>query len=152
MKSIGLAILGSTGSIGRQTLDVARSLPGKLNVIALAAGTNVTLLEEQAREFRPRLVCAGREEEYIRERITHGELPGRWADMEEMVANPSVDVVVVATVGAAGLGPTMAALKAGKAVALANKEVLVMAGGHVTRAAAEGGGELRPVDSEHSAI
>jgi len=152
MKSIGLAILGSTGSIGRQTLDVVRSLPGKLNVIALAAGTNVTLLEEQAREFRPRFVCSGREEEYVRDRITRGELPGRWAEMEEMVANPAVDVVVVATAGAAGLGPTMAALKAGKAVALANKEVLVMAGHLITAEARRHKAELRPIDSEHSAI
>src|SRR5881397_1213070 len=128
MKPLGLAILGSTGSIGRQTLDVVRSLPGRFNVIALAAGTNVTLLEEQAREFRPRLLCAGREEGYLTDRISHGDIPGRWAEMEEMAGYSAVDLVVVATVGSAGLGPTMAALRASKAVALANKEVLVMAG------------------------
>ena len=74
MKPIGLAILGSTGSIGRQTLDVVRSLPERFNVIALFAGNNVTLLEEQAREFRPRYVCAGREEDYLRDRIARSEL------------------------------------------------------------------------------
>lgn len=152
MKPIGLAILGSTGSIGRQTLDVVRSLPGKFNVIALAAGTNVTLLEEQAREFRPRLLCAGREEEYLRDRISRGEIPGRWAEMEEMAAYSAVDLVVIATVGSAGLGPTMAAVRAGKAVALANKEVLVMAGHIITAEARRHHAELRPIDSEHSAV
>ena len=152
MKPIGLAILGSTGSIGRQTLDVVRSLPGKFNIIALAAGTNVTLLEEQAREFRPRLLCAGREEEYLSDRISRGEIPGRWAEMEEMAAHSAVDLVVIATVGSAGLGPTMAAVRAGKAVALANKEVLVMAGHIITAEARRRHAELRPIDSEHSAV
>ncbi len=152
MKPIGLAVLGSTGSIGRQTLDVVRSLPGRFNVIALAAGANVTLLEEQAREFRPRLVCAGREAEYLADRISRGDIPGRWAEMEEMAANPAVDLVVVATVGSTGLAPTMVALKAGKAVALANKEVLVMAGHIITAEARRHHAELRPIDSEHSAI
>src|SRR2546428_3722231 len=98
MKPIGLAVLGSTGSIGRQTLDVVRSLPGRFNVLALAAGSNVTLLEEQAREFRPRLVCAGREAEYVRDRIADGKLKARWGELEEMAAHPDVDLVVVATV------------------------------------------------------
>ncbi|TMB70811.1 MAG: hypothetical protein E6J43_01050, partial [Chloroflexi bacterium] len=128
VKVIRLAVLGSTGSIGRQTLDVVRSLPSRFNVIALAAGNNVTLLEEQVREFRPRFVCAGREADYLMARGPGGGLPVRWAEMEEMAAHPDVDLVVVATVGAAGLGPTLAAIGARKAVALANKEVLVMAG------------------------
>jgi 1-deoxy-D-xylulose-5-phosphate reductoisomerase len=152
MKPIGLAILGCTGSIGRQTLDVVRSLPGKFNIIALAAGTNVTLLEEQAREFRPRLLYAGREEEYLSDRISRGEIPGRWAEMEEMAAHSAVDLVVIATVGSGGLGPTMAAVRAGKAVALANKEVLVMAGHIITAEARRRHAELRPIDSEHSAV
>ncbi len=152
MKPIGLAILGSTGSIGRQTLDVVRAHPGRFNVIALAAGTSVTLLEEQAREFRPRYVCAGREAEYLRERIKAGTLTARWAEMEEMVQDTAVDLVVVATVGATGLGPTLAALRSGKATALANKEVLVMAGHIVTQEAKRHRAELRPIDSEHSAI
>src|SRR3972149_2275913 len=108
MKPIGLAVLGSTGSIGRQTLEVVRSLPDCFRVVALATGGNVTLLEEQAREFRPRLVCAGREADYLRDRIRSGSLPGRWAEMEEMAADAAVDVVVVGTVGATGLGPTLA--------------------------------------------
>jgi 1-deoxy-D-xylulose-5-phosphate reductoisomerase len=152
MRPLGIAILGSTGSIGRQTLDVIRSLPDRFNVIALATGRNVTLLEEQAREFRPRLVYAGREAPYIRDRIKDGEITAHWAEMDEMAAHPDVDVVVVATVGAAGLGPSLAAARAGKAIAIANKEVLVMAGHIMTAEAKRYGADLRPVDSEHSAI
>jgi 1-deoxy-D-xylulose-5-phosphate reductoisomerase len=152
VKPVRLAVLGSTGSIGRQTLDVVRSLPGRFNVIALAAGGNVTLLEEQVREFRPRYVCAEREGEYLMERIAGGGHSSRWAEIEEMAADPDVDVVVIATVGAAGLGPTLAAVRTGKAVALANKEVLVMAGHIITAEARRSRAELRPVDSEHSAI
>jgi len=148
----GLAILGSTGSIGRQTLDVVRSLPDRFDVVALAAGTNVTLLEEQAREFRPRLLCVGRESGYLMERMHSGAISGQWAEMEQMAAHPDVDVVVVSTVGAAGLAPTLAAVRAGKAVAIANKEVLVMAGHIVTAEAKRCGAELRPIDSEHSAV
>ena len=149
---IGLAVLGSTGSIGRQTLDVVRSLPNRFNIVALAAGRNVTLLEEQAGEFRPRLICAEREADYLYGRIASGKLAARWATMEEMASHPDVDLVVVATVGAAGLGPTLAALRVGKAVALANKEVLVMAGQIITAEARRHGAQLRPIDSEHSAI
>lgn len=144
----GIAILGSTGSIGRQTLDVIDSIPGRFDVVALAAGGNVTLLEEQARQFRPSLVCATREEDYVRSR-----LPGaKWASMDEMAADPRVDIVVLATVGAAGLGPALAALRAGKALALANKEVLVMAGHILVEEAKRHNADLRPIDSEHSAI
>jgi 1-deoxy-D-xylulose-5-phosphate reductoisomerase len=149
---IRLAILGSTGSIGRQTLEVVRSLPDRFEVIALAAGSNVTLLEEQAREFRPQLVYAEREDAYIRDRIATGAIEADWSFMEEMASHPRVDVVVVGTVGAAGLSPTLSAVEAGKAVAIANKEVLVMAGHIVTSEAKKTGAELRPIDSEHSAI
>jgi 1-deoxy-D-xylulose-5-phosphate reductoisomerase len=152
MNRIRLAILGSTGSIGRQTLEVVRSLPDRFDVVALAAGSNVTLLEEQAREFRPELVYTDREPEYIKERISSGRIKSDWAFMEDMAAHPGVDVVVVGTVGAAGLSPTLAAVAAGKAVAIANKEVLVMAGHIVTAEAKKTGAELRPIDSEHSAI
>jgi 1-deoxy-D-xylulose-5-phosphate reductoisomerase len=152
VKPTRLAVLGSTGSIGRQTLDVVRSLPGRFNVIALAAGNNVTLLEEQVREFRPRYVCAGREAENLMDNLGRGGQAAKWLEMEEMAAHPDVDLVVVATVGSAGLGPTMAAIRAGKAVALANKEVLVMAGHIITAEARRSGAELRPIDSEHSAI
>ena len=152
MRPTGVAILGSTGSIGRQTLDVIRSLPDRFRVVALSAGRNVTLLEEQAREFKPRLICSDREADYLRERIGGNPIRAEWADMEEMAAHPDVDVVVVGTVGATGLGPSLAAARAGKAIAIANKEVLVMAGQIVTEEARRHGAELRPVDSEHSAI
>lgn len=151
-KRIGIAVIGSTGSIGRQTLDVVRSLPDRFNVVALAAGKNVTLLESQAREFRASLVYASREEEYLRGRIASGALPSRWAAMEAMAAHPAVDIVIVATVGAAGLSATMAAVRAGKTVAIANKEVLVMAGHVITSEARRYRAELRPIDSEHSAV
>jgi len=143
----GLVVLGSTGSIGRQTLDVVRSLPGRFNVIGLAAGGNVTLLEEQTREFCPRFVRCEREVEYLRGRVS-----ARWAEMEEMAAQADVDLVVVATTGRAGLAPTLAALRAGKTVALANKEVLVMAGQLLTAEAKRHKAQLRPIDSEHSAV
>jgi 1-deoxy-D-xylulose-5-phosphate reductoisomerase len=147
---IGLAILGSTGSIGRQTLDVVRGRGDRFRVVGLAAGRNVTLLEEQTRQFSPRLVCYEGNKTRSRDVIT---LRGTaWATMEEMAVHADVDMVVVATAGKAGLFPTLAALKAGKVVALANKETLVMAGKEVTRAAARGRGEIRPIDSEHSAI
>ncbi len=152
MKLTRVAILGSTGSIGRQTLDVIRSLPGRFNVVALAAGNNVTLLEQQAREFRPRMVWCSRETEYIQDRIEGGSLAARWAEMEQMASHPDVDLVVVATAGAAGLSPSLAAAAAGKVIAIANKEVLVMAGNLLTAEARRSGAELRPVDSEHSAI
>jgi 1-deoxy-D-xylulose-5-phosphate reductoisomerase len=152
MRPTGVAILGSTGSIGRQTLDVIGSLPDRFRVVALSAGRNVTLLEEQAREFRPKLICSDREADYLRGRIGGDPIRAEWAEMEEMAVHPDVDVVVVATVGAAGLAPSLAAARAGKAIAIANKEVLVMAGQIVTEVAQRHGAELRPVDSEHSAI
>jgi 1-deoxy-D-xylulose-5-phosphate reductoisomerase len=151
MKMKRLVILGSTGSIGRQTLDVVRGLRDRFRVLGLAAGRNATLLEEQAREIQPRLVWS--EESGARDALQAAAGPGaRWTPLEEQATHPDADMVVVGTVGRAGLSPTLAALRAGKSVVLANKEVLVMAGAVVTRAAAQGGGELLPVDSEHSAI
>ena len=151
MKTKRLVILGSTGSIGRQTLDVVRELRDRFEVLGLAAGQNVTLLEEQAREFRPRLIWSERAEARAALQSAAGGRP-RWASLEEQAAHPDADLVVVGTVGRTGLAPTLAALRAGKRVALANKEVLVMAGEIVTQAAKQGKGELLPVDSEHSAI
>ncbi|MBI2303712.1 MAG: 1-deoxy-D-xylulose-5-phosphate reductoisomerase [Chloroflexi bacterium] len=143
-----LAILGSTGSIGRQTLEVVRAFPHRLKVVALAAGRNKALLAEQAREFKPKLVfLQGKESPLADEDWDYTFLP-----MHEMVTHPQVDVVVVATAGKAGLLPTMSALHAGKRVALANKEVLVMAGELIIQEAKRHGGLLLPVDSEHSAI
>jgi 1-deoxy-D-xylulose-5-phosphate reductoisomerase len=148
----GLAILGSTGSIGRQTLEVVRDLRPRFRVVALAAGHNVTLLEEQAREFSPQLLWADREADYLHQKTARGTIRARWTPMEEMAAHPDVDIVVVATAGKAGLLPTLAAARAGKALALANKEVLVMAGHLVVAEARRHEADLRPVDSEHSAI
>ncbi len=148
----GLVVLGSTGSVGRQTLDVVRRLNGRFRVVGLAAGRNVAALERQVREFSPRLACSESEEQYARLRSSLGASAPAWATMETMAAHPDVDLVVVATTGKVGLLPTLAALQAGKTIALANKEVLVMAGHLVTEAAQQGGGEIRAVDSEHSAI
>jgi len=147
-----VAVLGATGSIGRQTLEVVRELRPRFRVVALAAGHNVTLLEEQAREFSPQLLWADREADYLRQKTVRGAIRARWTPMEEMASHPDVDIVVVATAGKAGLLPTLAAARAGKAVALANKEVLVMAGHLVVAEARRHEADLRPVDSEHSAI
>jgi 1-deoxy-D-xylulose-5-phosphate reductoisomerase len=144
----GVAILGSTGSIGTQTLDVLAGLPDRFRVVALAAGNNLSLLQQQIQQWRPDLVRAA--DEGARAGITAGG--AAWATLDEMVTHPDVDIVMVGTTGTIGLAPTLAALRAGKAVAIANKEVLVMAGALVRAAAEAGNGELRPVDSEHSAI
>ena len=135
MKNV--VILGSTGSIGQNTLDVIRSHPDKFRVLALVAGNNVELLKKQAEEFRPKLAVSKKDGE---------------AAAIEAATLPEAAIVVSAIVGAAGLKPTYAALKAGKRVALANKESLVAAGAVMTKVCKAEGGELLPVDSEHSAI
>ena len=142
-----LAILGSTGSIGQQTLDIVRTFPGEFQVVGLAAGFNLDLLAQQLWEFQPTYVCCADDAD-------NGRLPRGFTvlPMEEMVCRPEVDLVMVATTGRAGLLPTLRALEHGKAVALANKEVIVMAGELVTRTAKEHGGDLFCVDSEPSAI
>ncbi|MBI2887626.1 MAG: 1-deoxy-D-xylulose-5-phosphate reductoisomerase [Chloroflexi bacterium] len=140
-----VVILGSTGSIGRQTLEVVRAHDA-LQVLGLAAGANLPLLAEQVREFRPAVVSCKNNA------CPDLGVPVRYCSLEEMAALPEADLVVVATVGKVGLAPTLSALRAGKSVALANKEVLVMAGALVAEAAQRYGGALLPVDSEHSAI
>ncbi|MGH7633207.1 MAG: 1-deoxy-D-xylulose-5-phosphate reductoisomerase [Gemmatimonadaceae bacterium] len=150
-RPIGVAVLGSTGSIGRQTLDVIRQMPGRFRVVALAGGSNHTLLEDQAREFHPDIVWCQVADRHMDLKNAAGRT-SRWAPMDEMAVHDDVDVVLTGTSGTAGLSPTLAALRAGKAVALANKEVLVMAGAVVTKTAEQFHAELRPVDSEHSAI
>ena len=142
-----LAILGSTGSIGRQTLEIVSAFPRHFSVTALAAGGNTALLAEQVDGFKPRFV-------YYEDNPTPLPTKARYElmPMEEIARHPDVDMVVVATSGRWGLKPTLAALKAGKTVALANKETLVMAGEIVTAEAERGGGKLLPVDSEHSAV
>ncbi|MQC18788.1 MAG: 1-deoxy-D-xylulose-5-phosphate reductoisomerase [Chloroflexi bacterium] len=152
---IRVAILGSTGSVGEQGLDVIRLLRQRFEVVGLAAGSRVGRLHEQALEFHPRLLACrdGRDAGalHLEARAWGGSI----VSLEEMATAPDVDVVLVATTGLASLRPTIAALKAGKKVAIANKETLVV-GGHAVRAALEEGrslgAEIRPVDSEHSAI
>ncbi len=149
------SLLGSTGSVGTQTLDVVRSMPERLSLLGLAAGRNLDLLASQAREFRPRAIwAADGEQPQVAERLRSiaQEIDAAVVPMEEMAGDPDLDVLVVGTAGRAGLEPTLAALQAGTDVALANKEVVVMAG-HLLRAAADSAGsQLRPIDSEHSAI
>ena len=152
-----LVLIGSTGSIGTQTLDVVRAMPERYRVLGLAAGRNLDALEAQAREFRPRYLWAagngtdgGVSEGRLR--ALADEVGASVAPMEAMAADPEGDVLVVGTAGRAGLEPTLAALERGADVALANKEVVVMAGALVRAAVDAGGGQLRPIDSEHSAI
>jgi 1-deoxy-D-xylulose-5-phosphate reductoisomerase len=146
-----IVILGSTGSVGTQTLDVVRQFPDKLRVVGLAARRHVELAA-QCREFRPRYVAIGsRDQDAPQFEGAELILDGP-AQLEELAAAVEADVVVVATVGRAGLHATLAALRAGKTVALANKEVLVMAGHIVRELMAEFGGSIIPVDSEHSAL
>ena len=148
---INLVLLGSTGSIGRQTLDVVRAMPERFNILGLAAGRNLDALEAQAREFRPTYIWAASDDE-ARVAAIGQDSGASVAPMDEMAADPEGDVLVVGTAGRAGLEPTLTSLERGGAVALANKEVVVMAGQLVRDAVDRGGGQLRPVDSEHSAI
>ena len=145
----GLAILGSTGSIGTQTLQVVRAFPDRFRVIGLAANTSLPALQAQIEEFRPRLFsCRGTAEE--KEAIlSSGSME---CGLDEMVVDPDVDIVVSATVGDVALGPTLAAMEAGKDIALANKETIVMAGDLVMGHARRHGVSLLPVDSEPNAI
>ena len=145
----GLAILGSTGSIGTQTLQVVRAFPERFRVIGLAANTSLPALQAQVEEFRPRLFsCRGTPEE--KEAIlSSGSME---CGLDEMVVDPDVDMVVSATVGDVALGPTLAAMEAGKDIALANKETIVMAGDLVMGHARKHGVSLLPVDSEPNAI
>lgn len=151
-----LAILGSTGSIGVNTLDIVRQFPERFEVVSLSAGLNIELLKEQILRFQPKVVSVLSRE---LEGKLKKELPG--ADVEvlhgvegliRVAAHPEVDQVVSAIVGAVGLIPTLSAIKTGKSIALANKEPLVMAGKIVMEEAKKTGVQILPVDSEHSAI
>src|SRR5579859_5569081 len=149
-----IAVLGSTGSIGRQTLDVVRAYPDRFQVVALAAHGNVTSLAEQVREFQPALVVLTTEDATVRD-AARTLLPGVIFGLDGLSAaatHPDVDMVVAATSGLVGVEPTLAAIRAGKMIALANKETLVMAGHLVIPAARRAGVEILPVDSEHSAL
>jgi 1-deoxy-D-xylulose-5-phosphate reductoisomerase len=154
MKNI--AILGSTGSIGCSTLEVVAAHPDRLRVVALAAGDNVAKLAEQVQAFAPELVSLRTEEGAAKLRGLLGEGAPEivWGEdgIGQVAECPAAELVVAAVVGGAGLPPTWRAIQAGKDIALANKETLVMAGPLVLRAVKEKGVELLPVDSEHSAI
>jgi 1-deoxy-D-xylulose-5-phosphate reductoisomerase len=151
-----ISVLGSTGSIGRSTLEIAAALGNRFRVIGLAAGSNVPLLVRQAEKFRPRVVSLKtrrdadafkRRHRGGRVRITFG--PEGAAEVARLEEN---DIVVSAITGIDGLGPTLAAVRAGVRVALANKESLVVAGGFIKREAAVSGARIVPVDSEHSGV
>ncbi|MEO6259798.1 MAG: 1-deoxy-D-xylulose-5-phosphate reductoisomerase [Thermoanaerobaculia bacterium] len=149
-----VSILGSTGSVGRSTLDVVDAFPEELRVVALAAGGNLDLLVEQVKRYRPRLVSVREEKAALALRSRVGDTEVVWGPQGAcaVAALPEADAVIAAIVGAAGIPPVFAALQAGKRVGIANKEVLVAAGDVMTRAAAEHGGEILPVDSEHNAV
>lgn len=151
-----LAVLGSTGSIGRQTLEVVEANPDRFAVYSLAAGSNIHLLEEQINRFNPAIAVLASDEaaEELRKRVSNGRtriLSGTMG-IQEAVSAAEVNIVLVAVSGIAGLLPTLAGIDSGKLIALANKETLVAAGNIVTRAAREKNVDIIPVDSEHSAI
>lgn len=152
---IGIALLGATGSIGRSTLEVVRRHPDRFRIVTLTAHRSADELEELAAEFSPCMAVLSHEPTWAELDPAAGDgiswNGGRDAILEA-ATHPDADVVVNALVGAAGLEPTLAALEAGKRLALANKESLVTGGGLVKAAAERGGGTLVPVDSEHSAI
>ena len=140
-----VALLGSTGSIGTQTLEIARQLASRVSIVALTGGANAPLLSSQLAEFGPRLFSSLRPDLVV----SH---TAQYASLEDIATDDAVDTVVVATAGSAGLAAALAALRAGKRVALANKEALVMTGSLMMEAARTPGSLLLPVDSEHSAL
>lgn len=151
-----IAILGSTGSIGTQTLEIARKYKEDLEIVSLAAGSNIELLEKQIREFHPELVCVYKEEaaKKLAENVKDLDVKvvtGMDGLMEAAVI-PQAEIVVTAFVGMIGIRPTIEAIKAGKDIALANKETLVTAGHIIMPLAKEKKVKILPVDSEHSAI
>lgn len=151
-----IVILGSTGSIGTQALDVVREHPGQFEIYALTANNNLDLLIKQAREFQPEVVVIACEEKYSQLKDALSDLPIKvWAGSDaiaQVVESQPIDMVLTAMVGYSGLKPTINAIKAGKAIALANKETLVVAGELITGLAIENKVPILPVDSEHSAI
>ena len=150
-----ITIIGSTGSIGTQTLDIARTCPG-IKVLGLSAYSNIELLEEQAREFKPEIVCVikpdAAKELAVKLADTSVKVVSGEKGLIEVATVRDAKTVVTAVVGISGLKPTEAAIRAGKNIALANKETLVTAGHIITALAKEYGVDILPVDSEHSAI
>ncbi|MBM4350246.1 MAG: 1-deoxy-D-xylulose-5-phosphate reductoisomerase [Deltaproteobacteria bacterium] len=151
-----LAILGSTGSIGVNTLDIVRQFPERFEVVSLSAGLNIELLKEQILRFRPRAVSVLNQEaaRELQKGIARRDVEVVYGveGLIRVATHPEVDQVVSAIVGAVGLIPTLSAIKTGKSIALANKEPLVMAGKIVMEEAKKNGVRILPVDSEHSAI
>ncbi len=151
-----LAILGSTGSIGRQTLEVIDEFPERFQVVALAAGSNTRLLAEQARKFKPSylVINSATKLPELQEMVSglNIQILTGIEGMSRVAVLPEVDLVLTAVVGSVGIKPTLAAINAGKTIALANKETLVAAGSIIIPAAVEKGVKILPVDSEHSAI
>ena len=152
-----LAILGSTGSIGRNTLNVVDANPARLRVVALAAGDNATLLAEQAQRYQPAVVAMATAERVDRLRHLFGtgaspRIESGRDGLTAVATHPDVDLVICASSGTVALEAVVAAIDAGKAIALANKEVLVMAGALVMDAARRKGVPILPIDSEHNAI
>ena len=150
-----ISILGSTGSIGRQSLDIIQNLPD-VQVAALTAATSVDQMAEQCHQFRPELAVMATQEAAAQLKVAISDLPTRvsWGEegLLEAATLSGVDCVITAVVGMIGLKPTLAAIRAGKRIGLANKETLVCAGELVMAEAAQYGAEIIPVDSEHSAI
>ena len=144
---IRLTIIGSTGSIGESTLKVVDRYPDRLQVVGLATGRNLSRLIDQQRRYNPEAVAIAESESHLPEGIMLGA-----GAIAEVAAWPSADVAVIASVGFTGVRPTLAAIAAGKKIALANKETLVAAGAVVVPAAAKAGVPIAPIDSEHSAI
>jgi len=151
-----ISILGSTGSVGTQALEVIEANPGLYQVVVLTAQSNVALLIEQALRFKPEMVVIGDTEKYAELKLALSGLSVRVLAGEDAICEAaglaSADIVLTALVGSAGLKPTIAAIQAGKDIALANKETLVVAGDLITSMAREQGVKIIPVDSEHSAI
>ncbi|HEX2920371.1 MAG TPA: 1-deoxy-D-xylulose-5-phosphate reductoisomerase [Bacteroidales bacterium] len=156
VKTTRIALLGSTGSIGSQALDVISRYPDKFSVETLVAGNNVDVLIYQAKKFRPKSIVIGNKNHY--KKLKH-ELEGIdiniYAGTEnvcDIVSSPDIDTVIASIVGYSGLRPTIAAIKSGKKIALANKETLVVAGNIIEKLTQQSGSVIVPVDSEHSAI
>ena len=150
-----IAILGSTGSIGTQTLDVVRA-NGDIEVLGISADRNVKKLEEQIREFHPRLVAVWEEdaakELAVRVQDTNTRIVTGMDGLLELAAMPETEILVTSIVGMIGIRPTMEAIRAGKDIALANKETMVVAGEYITSLLKDSTTRVFPVDSEHSAI
>ena len=152
MKKIRLAILGSTGSIGTQTLDIVDRFPERLEVVALTARTGLDTLRAQVEKYRPSLAVITNPRPNADLQTSAGTIRTGEQALVEAATLPEADLVIVSVVGTAGLAPSLAALKAGKNVALATKEALVVGGHLMTEAAKLSGATILPIDSEHSAI